>query len=67
LRSSQSAVQATIGGLPATVVYAAEAPGYVGLDQVNLSLSRQLITRGNVNVSLVVDGKPTNSVFINVK
>ena len=67
LRSSQSAVTATIGGLAATVIYAAEAPGFAGLDQVNLSLSRQLITRGDVSVSLVVDGKPTNSVFINVK
>jgi uncharacterized protein (TIGR03437 family) len=67
LRSSLSAVKGTIGGLDATVGYAGEAPGYVGLDQVNLSLSRQLITRGNVAVSLVVDGVPSNSVFINVK
>jgi uncharacterized protein (TIGR03437 family) len=67
LRSSQSAVTATIGGLAATVAYAGEAPGYVGLDQVNLSLSRQLISRGPVAVSLVVDGIPANSVIINVK
>lgn len=67
LRSSQSAVTATIGGLNTPVTYASVAPGYVGLDQVNVSLSRQLVSRGNVNVVLIADGKPANTVVINVK
>ncbi len=67
LRSAQSAVTATIGGLNAPVSYASVAPGYVGLDQVNLSLSRQLVTRGIVNVVLIADGKPANTVVISVK
>ncbi len=67
LRSAQSAVTATIGGLNASVTYASVAPGFIGLDQVNLSLSRQLVSRGNVNVAVIVDGKPANMVVINVK
>ncbi|MEP7270652.1 MAG: choice-of-anchor V domain-containing protein [Acidobacteriota bacterium] len=66
-RSSESDVTVTIGDVNAPVAYADFAPGYVGLDQVNVGLSRELVTRGDVNVVMTVDGKPANTVIINVK
>jgi len=41
--------------------------GFVGLDQVNVRLSRALAGRGEVDVSLSVDGRITNTVRINVR
>ena len=64
--SSLSAVTAKIGGLDATVVFAGTAPG-VGLDQVNVSLPRNLLGRGEVDVGLTVDGKAANTVQVNIK
>jgi uncharacterized protein (TIGR03437 family) len=66
-RTSQAAVTATIGGANAMVHYAREAPGFIGLDQVNLEVSRNLIGRGEVDVVLMVDGKLANVVTIHIK
>jgi uncharacterized protein (TIGR03437 family) len=67
-RSSLSAVTATAGGVSVPVTFAGEAPGFVGLDQVNIGpLARSLAGRGDVNVSLSVDGKATNTVVVNIK
>ncbi len=65
--SGLSGVTAKIGGETVPVGYASNAPGFVALDQVNLTLPRSMISRGNVNVELTVDGKPANVVVINVK
>jgi uncharacterized protein (TIGR03437 family) len=65
--SGLSGVTAKIGGETVPVAYASNAPGFVGLDQVNLTLPRSMITRGEVNVELTVDGKTANVVVINVK
>jgi uncharacterized protein (TIGR03437 family) len=48
------------------VLFAGDAPGFVGLDQANVRLSRSLIGRGEVDVVLVVDGKTANNVRIAV-
>jgi uncharacterized protein (TIGR03437 family) len=71
-RSSLSAVTASIGGVsftldPAKFEYAGPAPGFVGLDQVNVQVPRSLIGRGEVDLVLTVDGKTTNTVKINIK
>jgi uncharacterized protein (TIGR03437 family) len=67
-RSSLSAVAATIGGSNVQVTFAGEAPGFVGLDQVNLGpIPRSLIGRGDVNIVLQVDGKTANTVVVNIK
>jgi uncharacterized protein (TIGR03437 family) len=50
-----------VGGEAGNVAFAGEAPGFVGLDQINVLLSRSLIGRGEVEVLLTVD---TLSVFI---
>ncbi|MGH9839474.1 MAG: hypothetical protein ACREEM_11895 [Blastocatellia bacterium] len=43
------------------------APGFVGLDQANLRLPRDLRGRGVVNVDLKVDGQSANAVQINIR
>ncbi|MGH9846116.1 MAG: BACON domain-containing protein, partial [Blastocatellia bacterium] len=60
-RSSLSAVTVTVGGLNHPVLFAGAVEGLAGLDQVNVGpLSRSLQGRGEVDVVLIVDGKPAN-------
>lgn len=66
-RSSLSTVTASIGGIGTTVLFAGEAEGFVGLDQINLFLPRNLAGRGDVEIKLSVDGKAANTVTIRVK
>jgi len=66
-RSALSAVTATIGGVTVPVDFAGAQGQFIGLDQVNVRLPRALIGRGEVDVTLMVDGKPSNTVKINIK
>jgi rhodanese-related sulfurtransferase len=66
-RSSLAAVDLKLGGEPAQVNYAGAVPGFYNLDQVNLRLPRSLAGRGEVDVTLSVDGKTANVVRINIK
>jgi uncharacterized protein (TIGR03437 family) len=66
-RSALSNVAVTIGGVAATVQYAGAAPGFVGLDQVNVLVPLGLRGRGESNVVLTVDGTISNEVTINVR
>jgi uncharacterized protein (TIGR03437 family) len=66
-RSSLSATAVTIGGVNSEVLFAGDAPGFVGLDQCNVRLSRSLIGRGEVDVILTADGRTANTVGINVR
>ena len=66
-RSTQAAVSVNIGGTPGEVLFADAAPGYVGLDQTNVRLSRGLIGSGEVDVLLSADGKAANTVRINIQ
>lgn len=60
-------VTALIGGDQYATLYAGAAPGFVGLDQINIALSRALIGRGKVNVSLsAAGGSASNLVEIEV-
>jgi uncharacterized protein (TIGR03437 family) len=63
----QSALSATIGGTPSPFVVAAAAPGFAGLDQLNILIPRSLIGRKLVNVLFTAAGKPANEVQINIK
>lgn len=65
--SAMTAVQATIGGVALPVAYAGAQGDFVGLDQVNVLLPRNLIGRGEVEVKLMVDYQPTNTVKINIR
>ena len=67
LRSDLANVSATVGGIPVTVMYAGNQNFYVGVDQINLSLPKSLIGKGDADVNLVIDGKGTNVVKVNFK
>ena len=66
-RAVLSAVTATLGGAEAEVLYAGETPGFVGLDQVNIPISRSLIGRGEIVVTLIVEGHPANPLTVTMK
>jgi len=66
-RSALSAVSCNVGGLASTPQYAGSQNDFVGLDQINVPLSRTLIGRGPANVVLTVDGKTSNTVTVNLK
>ncbi len=56
----------TAGNYPLTVEYAGAAPGYFGLDQVNLVLPPDLDGAGTVSLSLAADGSAANVVTLQV-
>ena len=66
-RSALSAVSAKIGGVDVQVTFAGAQGSFVGLDQVNASLSRSLAGRGEVDVSLSVDGQAANTLKAGIK
>ncbi len=66
-RSALTSVTAQIGGVPATVSYAGSQGGFVGLDQINLRLPRDLAERGEIDVGLTVDGVAANRVRVSIK
>jgi uncharacterized protein (TIGR03437 family) len=66
-RTSLSGVSLTVGGLNSEVGYAGVQGDFVGLDQLNVRLSRPLIGRGEVDVALTVDGVSANLVKIHIK
>ncbi len=64
-RTSLANVTVMIGGAAQMVVSASAQGVFAGLDQVNVLLNRNLATRGNVNVVLMVDGQTANTVTLN--
>jgi len=66
-RSSLMGVTVKIGGADAQVLYAGAAPGFVGLDQVNVRIPRSLIGKGEVDIMLAVDGQTANTVKVGIK
>jgi uncharacterized protein (TIGR03437 family) len=66
-RASLSSVGARIGGTDALVLFAGAQNDFVGLDQINVGLPRSLAGRGEVDVTLTVDGKTSNTVRIGIK
>lgn len=66
--AASTSVTATIGGTPTPILGFAAAPGFVGLDQINVGpVPKSLIGRGTVNIVLTVGGKPANTVTANIK
>lgn len=66
-RSSLEASSASVGGAPAELLYLGTQGGFVGLDQANIRLARNLAGKGDTEVKLTVDGKPSNTVRITIK
>jgi uncharacterized protein (TIGR03437 family) len=66
-RGALSAVSVRIGGADAPVSFAGAQGDFVGLDQVNALLPRSLAGRGEVEISLMVDGLPANFVRASIR
>jgi len=66
-RSALSAVTCDIGGVNSEVLFAGAQGGFVGLDQMNVRLARNLAGRGEIDLVVTVDGRLANTVRINVK
>jgi uncharacterized protein (TIGR03437 family) len=66
-RSSLGAVIVNVGGAGQQVTYVGPQGSLVGLDQVNVRLSRNLAGRGEVDVVATVDGRASNAVRVNIK
>ncbi|MFN7929709.1 MAG: hypothetical protein U0Y68_17555 [Blastocatellia bacterium] len=66
-RSSQANVGVEIGGVTIPVEYADVAPGFFGLDQVNIKLPASLDNRGEVDLTVIVDGQRSKTLKINIK
>lgn len=60
-------VTATIGGEPATVIFAGLAPGFVGLYQINIEVPANAPSGGAVELVLSVGGVVSNVVTIAVE
>lgn len=58
------AISAVIGGVPVPVLYAGAQQQYPGMDQVVVSVPPELKGRGEVDILLLVDGQPANSVRV---
>lgn len=66
-RSALANVSTTIGGTLMQTDFAGKQGGLVGVDQLNVKLDRSLIGRGELDLILRVDGKPSNTVKVNIK
>ncbi|MGE0131235.1 MAG: tandem-95 repeat protein [Blastocatellales bacterium] len=57
-RATAGSIRVLIGGIEATPLFSGPAPGFVGLDQINVEIPRDpnLIGRGVVNVSVTAAG-----------
>ena len=66
-RSGLTASSALMGGVNAQVLYVGAQGDLVGLDQVNVTVPRTLMGRGEVDLVLTVDGKAANTVRVNFK
>lgn len=66
-RKNLASVKVTIGGIEATVEYAGPQCCFVGVDQINALIPRSLIGKGDVDVTLSVDGVVANTVRVNIK
>jgi uncharacterized protein (TIGR03437 family) len=65
--SNQSAVSLSVGGTVLSPSFVGAAPGFAGLDQVNVLLPGSLAGKGEVDVILTADGKPSNTVRVNIR
>lgn len=63
-RSELARVEVTIDGLPAPALFAGALTDFIGLDQLNVLMPRNLTARGEVEVKVTVDGRVANTSII---
>lgn len=66
-RSSLGSVIVNIGGTRTDALYAGAQGSFVGLDQLNVLLPRSLAGRGEVDLSVTVDGQEANKLRVVIK
>ncbi|NOT62637.1 MAG: hypothetical protein HOP19_20720 [Acidobacteria bacterium] len=66
-RSSLNTAIMSFGGTDAQPLYIGAQGGYSGLDQVNVRVPNAVRGRGDVSISLTLDGKTSNPVTLNFK
>jgi uncharacterized protein (TIGR03437 family) len=66
-RSVPANVSVAINGVTLSALYAGPAPGFVGLDQVNVQLPSTLAGAGICNVTITVDGQTSNVATIAIQ
>lgn len=66
-RSSLAEVAVSIGGLDVEVLFGGAQGDFVGLDQINLRLPRNLAGRGDVDIMLAIGDITANTVSIRIK
>jgi uncharacterized protein (TIGR03437 family) len=57
----------TVGGTAVTPLYVGPQGSLAGLDQINLQIPMSLAGRGLVDLVITMDGKPSNTVRLNIK
>ncbi|MBI1764560.1 MAG: hypothetical protein HYR56_24305 [Acidobacteria bacterium] len=66
-RAALDNVEVKVGGVNAPVNFAAAQGGLIGVDQLNARLPRALLGRGEVEITVLVDGKAANVVRVSIK
>lgn len=66
-RAALDRIMARIGDIEVPVLYAGAQGSFVGQDQINLPLPRSLAGRGELLVTMTIEGMITNPVSINVR
>ena len=68
IRGFENPPTVTVGGEAVGLLGAVPAPGFVGLDQLNIGpLPRSLIGRGEIDIVVTVEGKPANTVTVSIQ
>jgi uncharacterized protein (TIGR03437 family) len=66
-RSALTNVRVNMGSASVQPDYADSAPGFIGLDQINVTIPRSLIGAGALNLTVSADGATTNAVSIRIR
>ncbi|MGH9837777.1 MAG: NF038122 family metalloprotease [Blastocatellia bacterium] len=66
-RTDLNTVSLKAGDITLPVSFAAAAPGFTGLDQINAELPRTLIGKGEVTINLMVGTGVANAVTLTIK
>jgi uncharacterized protein (TIGR03437 family) len=60
-------VTVMIGDGEVETLYAGAAPGFAGLDQVNVRVPRSLTGKGEVTIQLTADNRSANAVTVSIR
>ena len=60
-------IEASIGGLPGTILFSGAQGQYPGLDQMNLLVPSSLAGRGEVGVSVTANGRTANQLRMAIR